>query len=176
MAGWEKQSVNSIELMANLAEIFGGLAVIFGIGFGLVEYRRSKTIERREAAASLARSFQTQEFTAAIRLVMTLPNDFGKPEFEALPNHDKDLIWFLFGSMESIGILVYRGDLQLSLVDEFFSIPITEGWRKLMPYVEELRQEFDSPQTWEWFQWLYEHLVQHHQDSPRVPAHIKHRN
>jgi hypothetical protein len=86
---------------------------------------------------------------------------------------DKNLIWFLFGSIESIGILVSRGDLTLQLVDEFFSIPILEGWRKLAPYVDDLRKEFDSPQTWEWYQWLHDRLRERHQASPRVAAHAR---
>ena len=86
-----------------------------------------------------------------------------------------NLIWLLFCTIESIGILVFRGDLPINLVDKFFSIPITEGWRKLSPYVEDLRQNTQGPQAWEWYQWLFEQITERHQESPRVPAHIKHR-
>ncbi len=128
--------MDDIQLLANLAEIFGGVAVIFGITFGFLEYRRYKAGLQREAAAALARSFQTQEFAAAIRVVLELPEPIG-------------------------------------LVDEFYSIPIDEGWRKLAPYVEDLRKEFDSPQTWEWFQWLHERQRERHHQSARVPAHVR---
>ena len=165
--------VDNIELIANLAEIFGGLAVVFGISFGFLEFRRYKATIQREAAATLARSFQTQEFAAAIRVVLELPEPINIDQYRNLPDAEKNLIWLLFGSIESIGILVSRGDLSLDLVDEFFSIPITEGWRKLAPYVEDLRQEFNSPQTWEWYQWLHERLRERHRQSPRVPAHVR---
>ena len=167
--------MDDIQLLANLAEIFGGLAVIFGIGFGFMEYRRYKAIERREAAATLARSFQTSQLSAAIRVVLELPAPIDTAQYGELSEEDKNLIWFLFCSIESIGILVYRGDLPIKLVDEFFSIPIIEGWRKLSPYVEDLRAEVHGPQAWEWYQWLFERLTERHQASPRVPAHIKHR-
>ena len=55
-----------VQLLANLAEIFGGIAVIFGITFGFVEFRRYRAGLQREAAAALARSFQTREFVASI--------------------------------------------------------------------------------------------------------------
>ena len=165
--------VDNIELIANLAEIFGGLAVVFGISFGFLEFRRYKATIQREAAATLARSFQTQEFAAAIRVVLELPEPINIDQYRNLPDAEKNLIWLLFGNIESIGILVSRGDLSLDLVDEFFSIPITEGWRKLAPYVEDLRQEFNSPQTWEWYQWLHERLRERHRQSPRVPAHVR---
>jgi len=155
--------MEDIELLANLAEIFGGIAVVVGIAFGFLEFRRYKATVQREAAATLARSFQTQEFAEPI----------GIDQYRQLPEGDKNLIWLLFGNIESIGILVSRGDLPIALVDEFFSIPVVEGWRKLAPYVEDLRREFNSPQTWEWYQWLHDRLRERYQKSPRVPAHIR---
>ena len=140
-----------------------------------MEYRRYKTIERREAAATLARSFQTSELSAAIRVMLELPSPIDADQYGALSEDDKNLIWFLFCSVESIGILVFRGDLPISLVDDFFSIPIITGWRKLSPYVEDLRGEVHGPQAWEWYQWLFEQLTERHKAFPRIPAHIKYR-
>lgn len=60
-------------------------------------------------------------------------------------------MWLLFGSMESVGVLVFRGELPIELVDGFYLIPINEGWHKLAPFVEGLRRELDGPQTWEWY-------------------------
>jgi hypothetical protein len=166
--------MSEVEYIANMAEIISGLAVIIGIGFGFVEYRRHKTNERREAVASLARSFQTQELAAAIRVVLELPGPINNEQYKTLSRRDKNLLWMMFCSMESIGILVYRGDLTLSVVDEFFSIPVVEGWRRLCPYAEELRRELNGPQAWEWYQWLAEQIAESHRKSPRIPAHIAH--
>jgi hypothetical protein len=162
-----------IELLANLAEIFGGVAVVVGIIFGLVEFRRYKSDVQREAALALARSFQTQEFVAAIRFVLELSEPIDLSHYKSLPETKKDLVWLIFGSMETIGIRVSRGDLPIHLVDELYSIPIVEGWRKLNPLVEDLRNEFNSPQTWEWFQWLHERMCERHKQVPRVPAHAR---
>ena len=162
-----------IQLLASLAEIFGGVAVIVGIIFGLVEFRRYKSDVQRDAAVALARSFQTQEFVAAIRLVLELPEPIGLSHYKSLPETKKDLVWLMFGSMETIGIRVSRGDLPIQLVDELYSIPVVEGWRKLKPLVEDLRNEFNSPQTWEWYQWLHERMCERHKQVPRVPAHAR---
>ncbi len=40
--------MSDVEYIANMAEIISGLAVIIGIGFGVVEYLRHKANERRE--------------------------------------------------------------------------------------------------------------------------------
>jgi hypothetical protein len=165
--------MENVQFLAGVAEILGGVAVVFAISLGFVEFRRYKATEQRETAASLARSYQTPELAATLRIVVELPEPIGMQQYLDLSDAEKNLIWSLFCSIESIGILVSRGDLQIELVDEFFSIPIIEGWRKLAPYVEEFRQETDSPQAWEWYQWLHEQLVEHHKTLPRIPAHIR---
>lgn len=167
--------MDDLQVLANLAEILGGLAVIFGIGFAALEFRRYKAAENREAAAGLARSFQTPQLAAAIRVLLELPEPFDRAVYEDLPEADKDLIWLLLSSFESIGILVYRGDLSLELVDDFFSIPIVQGWEKLAPYVEDLRDELHGPQSWEWYQWLHDRLAERHRKTPRVPGHVRHK-
>jgi hypothetical protein len=169
---WEQMM--NWDAIGAIGEILGGLAVIAGIGFGFTEYRRHKVKESREALDSLVRSFQTQELAAALRVVLELPGPIDIEQYRVLPERDRDLLWILFTSMESIGYLVHRGDLTLSLVDEFFSIPAVHGWKHLRPYVEEFRQEYDAPQAWEWFQWLSEHIAESHRQSPRIPAHIAH--
>lgn len=165
-----------IEYLANLAEIVGGLTVVGGIVFGILGYRQHKAKERSEARARLARSFQTPELAVAIRILMELPGSIDTEQFNALSRRQKDHLWVLFSGMESIGILVYRGDLPIDLVDEFFSIPAVEGWQRLRPYVEELRSEIGREQAWEWYQWLAERLEDRHRESPRVPAQIAHRD
>ena len=42
-------------------------------------------------------------------------------------------------TLESLGVLVYRGELSLGLVDDFFSDAIVLCWRKCRRYIEELR-------------------------------------
>ena len=167
--------MNDIGYFANVAEIISGITVVFGIGFGFIEFRRHKEKEQREASANLARSFQTEQFASAIRVMFELPGPIDKTQYDALPKEDQNLLWVLFCSMESIGILVHQGDLPLELVDEFFSLPSVLGWQRLRPYVEELREDLQGPQAWEWYQWLSESLQKRHREVPRVPAHIAHR-
>ena len=165
--------MENVQFLASVAEILGGVAVVIAVSFGFVEFRRYKATEQREVAASLARSYQTPELAATLRIVVELPEPISMQQYLALSDAEKDLIWSLFCSIESIGILVSRGDLPIELVDEFFSIPIIEGWRKLLPYVEEFRQETDNPQAWEWYQWLHDRLAEYHKTLPRIPAHLR---
>ena len=76
---------------------------------------------------------------------------------------------------ESLGILVYRGEVDLDLVDEFFSGPIKVSWRKLQGHVLGEREMLGRETIEEWFQWLTERLAERESERPRVPAHIAHK-
>jgi hypothetical protein len=77
---------------------------------------------------------------------------------------------------ESLGILVQRGQVDLPMVDDFFSGPIVLSWRKLQRYTDEQRAELDRQTIWEWFQWLAERMQERESATPPVPAHIEHRH
>ena len=65
--------METVQFLASVAEIWGGIAVVLAISFGFVEFRRYKANERREAGATLARSYQTPELAATLRIVVELP-------------------------------------------------------------------------------------------------------
>jgi putative heme iron utilization protein len=52
----------------------------------------------------------------------------------ALADH-MDLIYGLITTWESIGILVFRNQVSLDVVDDFFSGPIRLSWEMLEPHV-----------------------------------------
>ena len=76
---------------------------------------------------------------------------------------------------ESLGLLVFRREVTLDLVGDFFSGPIIASWRKLSCYIAELRSDAHRDTYFEWVQWLGERMVEEEKQTPPVPAHIAHR-
>ena len=77
---------------------------------------------------------------------------------------------------ETIGVLLFHGELSIDIIDDFFSGPILISWKKLLPYTTAVRQQYDR-ETWsEWFQWLAERMMERESKTPPVPAYIAHRN
>jgi hypothetical protein len=77
---------------------------------------------------------------------------------------------------ESLGILMFRQEVTLDLLDDFYSGPIVLFWRKLRRYVEELRRIGGRETYFEWFQWLAERLADQETQLEPIPAHIEHRD
>lgn len=165
-----------LQTLANLGELLGGLAVIVGVVFAVIQVRQYKEAKQREIALELLRSFQTPDFAKALRTVYAMPNGLTKGEIEAHAGDDMHLVYALTTTWESLGVLVFRGELSLSLVDDFFSGPITISWRKLEPYMLAERKEQNRETIGEWFEWLADQLTRRESRIPPVPAHIAHRS
>jgi len=165
-----------LQTLANLGEFLGGMAVICGVVFAVIQIRQYREGKQREIALELLRSFQTPDFAKALLAVYNMPDDLTKEEIEAHAGEDMHLIYALMTTWESLGVLVFRGEVSLSLVDDFFSGPITISWRKLKPYVSGEREQQNRETIEEWFEWLADQLTKRESNAPPIPAHIAHKS
>jgi hypothetical protein len=163
----------SVEVIAQVIE---ALAVVIGVGFAMVQVRQYRREKRREAALELMHSFQTPSFAEAMNLVYNLADGLSREEIESSLGEKFHLVYALMTTWESLGILVYMGEVDLDLVDDFFSGPIKISWRKLQGHVLGERELLGRDTIEEWFQWLTERLAERESQRPRIPAHIAHKH
>jgi len=152
------------------------VAVVSGLGFAVYETRRYRRQRNREAAIELLRAFQTPAFAKALMLVYRLPDGLSKSEVEGRLGDDLHFVYALAATWESLGILVYRGEVSIDLVDDFFSGPIAVSWRKFRCYVLGEREETGRETIFEWFQWLAEQFARREGTIRPIPAHVQHRD
>ena len=163
----------SIEIVFQIVE---AIAVVIGVAFAIAQVRQFRRDQHRESAVELLHSFQTSEFAKALNIVFNLPDGLSKEEIESTVGDDFHLVYSLMTTWESLGILVYRGEIDLDLVDDFFSGPIKISWSKLKGHVMGERSMLDRDTIEEWFQWLTERLAERESRTPRIPAHIAHKH
>ena len=149
------------------------LAVVAGVVFAGYEIRLARRQRAREAELLLARSFQTPEFMRALNLVVELPDGLTKEQLEARGPEVIATTELWLGSMESIGVLVHKGEIGVGLVEDFMSGPIVVSWRKLAPYIKERRRRMGRDTMHEWFQWLAERIAVREAAHRPVPANIE---
>ncbi len=149
--------------------------MIIGIAFGIQNIRQYHAMRKRESAIVMLNSFQTADFVKGFLHILDLPENAGKSEVDGLP-HDQFLaIYMVMGTWERLGILVYRHEIDLELVDDAFSGPIIQSWQKLERYIKELRAHIHRDTAMEWFQWLAERMMERETDSQPTPAYVAHR-
>ena len=71
-----------LQTLANLGEFLGGMAVIGGVIFAVVQVRQYREGRQREITLELLRSFQTPSFSKALRAVLYMPDGLSREEVE----------------------------------------------------------------------------------------------
>ena len=92
-----------LQTLANLGEFLGGMAVIAGVVFAVIQIRQYREGKQREIALELLRSFQTPDFAKALMTVYNMPGDLTKGEIEAHAGNDMHLVYALTTTWESLG-------------------------------------------------------------------------
>lgn len=159
--------------------IFQGIesiAVVIAVGFAIVQVRQYRRDKRREAAMELLHAFQTPEFAKALCIVYEMPEGLSDEEVKKFAGSDFHLVYAMATTWESIGVLVCRGEIDLQLVDDFFSGPIRISWRRLEKFVKAERKANERETIFEWFQWLNERLGEQESEEAPVPANIEHKD
>ncbi|NNC13814.1 hypothetical protein HII28_18285 [Planctomonas sp. JC2975] len=159
-----------LDVVSSVALVAGGLFA----AYQLVELRRQR---RREAIIDLVRSFQSGEFTAALAAVNSLPDDADLATIRrTLGDDGRDRVFLVGLTWESLGVLVFRREVDMATVDDFFSGAISISWVKLRAFVEEDRRLLGRATVWEWFQWLAERMTERESGTTPVPAHVAYRD
>src|SRR6266705_1289368 len=163
--------------IGTLANLINAIAVTAGVIFAAAQIRYYRPRRQREAMLELVRSFQSPAFTSALRRVLSLPDGADTQKIrEVLGPDGEDAVYLVSLTWESIGLLLFRRELTLDLIDDFFSGPILLSWKKLQVLAEEWRRAQNRETGSEWFHWLAERMMERERLSPPVPAYVAHRD
>src|SRR6266699_2188205 len=126
--------------LGTLANLINAIAVTAGVIFAAAQISYYRQRRRRESMLELVRSFQSPAFTSALRHVLSLPDGADAEKIrEVLGPDGEDAVYLVSLTWESLGILLFRREVTLDLIDDFFSGPIVLSWQKLKVYSEEWR-------------------------------------
>jgi hypothetical protein len=162
--------------MPALLSLISTLAVVAGLVFAGLQVRGAQQQRSREASLVLARSTQSVEYMKALRLIMSLPDGVSMEDLADRLGEQQDLVWGWTNTMEVLGILVYRREVEMDLVDDFFSGHIATGWRKLSRALAQAREQTQRPTWGEWFEWLANRMEERESLHPPVPAYVAFRD
>ena len=163
--------------ISTIANLINAFAVTAGVIFAAVQITQYRQRRHRDAMLELVRSFQSPAFTSALRQVLSLPDGANAEKIrEVLGPDGEDAVYLVSLTWESLGILLFRREVTLDLIDDFFSGPIVLSWQKLKVYSEEWRIAQKRETYSEWFHWLAERMMEREKLMPPVPAYIAHRD
>jgi len=162
--------------LTTILSILSTSAIVAAGIFAGVQLRLYNKQRARESALQLVHSFRTPEFLRAVNMVFDLPEGLSKKELEdRLGDKLVDLL-VMFGTFENLGILVFRREVEIQLVEDFFSGVIMLSGKKFGRYLVEVRETGNRQTYYEWSQWLYEQIEKRELQTPPVPSYVAYRN
>ena len=155
-----------------LLSLFSTSAIVAGGIFAAVQLRQFNRQRARESMLQMVHSFRTPEFLKAVNIVFDLPEGLSRKQIEERLGDNITSVLVMFGTFESLGILVFRREMDIQLVDDFFSGIIILSGRKLKNYLVEVREAGNRQTYYEWFQWLFEQFEKRELKTPAIPSYI----
>src|SRR5579863_1598386 len=123
---------------ADLLSLVSTLAIVAAGVFAGMQVRQLNRQRARDSALQLAHSFQTPEFVNAVNVVFDLPENLSKSEIESRLGDELTNIFVMFGTFESLGILIYRREIDITLVEDYCGGAIVLGGRRFKRYLAEM--------------------------------------
>lgn len=157
-------------------QLIGTVLMLVGVAFGIQNIRQYQAGRKRESAILLLNSFQTSDFVRGLLVIFDLPPHVSKKEVDALASEQFLAVYMVLGTWERLGLLVYRREIDLTLVEDAYGGPIIQSWQKLEHYLQEFRAYVQRDSALEWFQWLAERLLECEAKQPALPAYLAHRD
>src|SRR5881628_3133960 len=90
-------------------------------------------------------------------------------QWQSWSYEEPELFVQLMQQMESLGILLGDGLIDIGLVDKTLGSFVTTTWEKFKPLVFELRERNADPYLAEYFQWMAEQIDTRMKENPRKP-------
>ena len=152
-------------------------AVLVGLTIGAMEIRQLRNAQESQAIMEFYGTYHTPLYIDGGEILFDMPEGLSVDELRQLMDgeYETELSQLLF-TFEGLGLLVFRGDVPIEVVDEMFRFNVTSGWRKLAPWIIAERERLGYDNSWEWFQWLAERLEERSGGEVPVPAYEAYRD
>jgi hypothetical protein len=159
----------SSQTITNIANIALSLSVIVALIFGLAQVKAAARDRRERLTLEVLRQFQTREFAELLHFLSDREMPATGAELRKLPAKDQVLMIQFGQQMESLGMIVAEGLVNIDLVDKTLGSFVISSWEKYKPMFTDIRTNAPDPFLGEYFQWLAEEIDRRMTVFPRKP-------
>jgi hypothetical protein len=140
--------------------VFTGLGIIVAISYYTLTLRNANRTRQAQLFMQIYNRFNTPEFVDQmyhLRFRWIPPQLDDMSEFLTSEEYREDfnIVASTVYFFEGIGVLVSKGLIDVELVDDLMSGPLTHIWERMLPLLDSLRDVL-GPQAGEWYEFLYD--------------------
>ena len=155
------------------AAITGDIAIalsfLAALGFGVGQVRSAARDRRERLTVATVQGLQTRQMAEHFQRISSHDMPSTWSEIRALPSDEVVSIIHYAQQMEMLGLMVYDGMIELSLVERTLGDYVAFSWEKYKSFIYDRRNE--DPYLNEYFEWLASRLDEYMRSNPRPPAH-----
>lgn len=151
--------MESLETLANIAEVIGVVIVIGGLYFAVLQLRQFRQQQRELAAIELFRFYGNPHFTDAFNRVVHMKDNMSAEEIRRDEDGLEEAATLISSTMENIGVMTHQRIVPFTVVNHLIGASAIILWQKLKPWTYTLREETGNDYMFEWFQWLADRLT-----------------
>jgi hypothetical protein len=155
------------ELITFISNLGLTLSFIVALVFGIAQVKAAARDRRERLTLETLRNFQTREFAELMVYMTSHDMPSTRKEMQALPTNEQILLFQFSQEMESLGILVAEGLINIDLVDKTLGSFVVNSWEKNKTLIMDARKT--DPFLSEYFQWLAEQTDERIHKAPRKP-------
>jgi hypothetical protein len=160
------------ELITFISNLALTLSFIVALVFGIAQVKAAGRDRRERLTLETLRNFQTREFAELMLFMISHDMPATRKEMQALPTNEQILLFQFSQEMESLGILVAEGLINIDLVDKILGSFVVTSWEKNKTLIMDARKT--DPFLSEYFQWLAEQTEERMRKQPRKPFYDTH--
>ena len=150
--------------------VISSLAVVGALIFTALQVRVANRTRAEHAAITIVQAAQTEGWTKGFRQIQRIPEGATAEQIDALGPEVIDALEQVGIRVETIGYMVWRGIVDIEMVEELYGGIIVFWWSRIRPYVERDRELTSNRKSYEWFQCLAERIEQRRPSTGVIPA------
>src|SRR5438105_3729993 len=129
------------EIITIIANVALALSFVVALVFGIAQVKAAARDRRERFSLEALRNFQTREFAELMHYIIEAELPTSRQELRALPTEQQVMFIQLSQQMESLGLLVSAGLIDIELVDRTLGSFVTIAWEKYKKIFFNMREE-----------------------------------
>jgi hypothetical protein len=162
--------------LSSLLNLVSTAAVVGALIFTALQVRAANNTRRDQAAITLIQTTQNSSWTAALNLLLTLPENATAEYIHERGAAMERALFELSIRLEPIGYMVCCGIISLKMVDELIGGVATGIWVRSCGWTEEYRRSTNNEKFNEWVEWLADRIAERRARVHPQPAQRQYRD
>jgi hypothetical protein len=156
--------------VTEISAVVAAAGVIIGVLYYALEFRHQGKVKHLDLFMGLYSIWGTEEMLDAHRRMMafkvrdydSLVKEYGPITSSAQVYKDIDRVSWFFNIM---GFLVKEKIVEMKMIDELIGYWIMKNWETIKPLAYGWRKEYNIPESYRWFEYLYDELKKREQQK-----------